>query len=334
MTDFGPPCPLGAVLVSIPAPYSVWSGMVARLEAAGAKCLRNPHRRPHLTRAELSQGIKAARGVIVGPDRIDAELIESAPDLVAIIRLGVGLDNIDLVAARRAGIRVTNTPGTNTDSVADLTLGLMISVARRMTEAAQRMRRGDDTRLPGVELRDKVLGVVGFGAIGRAITLRARGFGMEVTCAAHPSSDRFARDSGVETKSLGRILSESDVVTLHTPLTAGTRHLISHDELKAMQPSAYLINTSRAGIVDQTALAHALRAGELAGAGLDVLERGTASFDELLSLESVVATPHLGGATHESFSRAGEMSVRNLISVLKDSPARRVSTEGGNGNVR
>jgi glyoxylate reductase len=229
--------------------------------------------------------------------------------------VGVGYNNIDVAAARGRGIIVTNTPDILTDATADFTIALILAVTRRLGEGERLIRRRDWTgwaldQLLGMQLGGKQLGIVGYGRIGRAVASRAAAFGMKV---AHTSR-------GSDGMPLDRLLATSDVVSLHVPLTPDTRHLIGQPELARMKRTAYLVNTTRGPVVDESALAWALKNRMIAGAALDVYEREPEVHADLLTLENVVLAPHLGSATIETRTAMADLAARNLIAVLTGEP--------------
>ena len=240
----------------------------------------------------------------------------------------MGYDNIDIATAKKHGIVVTNTPEVLTESVAELTWGLILNVTRRVVEGDRLIQSGVwkgwalDFML-GMELFGKQLGVVGAGRIGRAVAARASVFGMKVVFAA-PKGSNDITDRSQWTKSLkdssvmplDRLLATSDVVSLHVPMTSDTHHLIDREALVNMKPSAYLINTSRGPVVNEDALVVALREGLIAGAALDVYEREPMVHSGLLGLSNVVLSPHLGSATHETRTAMADLAARNLMEVL------------------
>ena len=254
-------------------------------------------------------------------DAIDTSVIEAGKDLRIIANAAVGYNNIDVAAARARGVIVTNTPGVLTDATADLTWALVLGITRRIGEGERLIRRGGwkgwtfDFML-GSELRGKQLGIVGYGGIGRAVAMRGRAFGMRVAYTSRtPKSEPDA-----EAMPLDRLLSTSDVVSLHCPLTAETKHLIDQPALARMKRSAYLINTSRGPVVDEKALAWALRTRLIAGAGLDVFENEPKVEPELVTLENVMLVPHLGSGTVETRTAMADLAVRNVAAVLTGRP--------------
>ncbi len=263
--------------------------------------------------------VEGLLGAAVMP--IDAEVLESARRLRIISNYGVGYDNVDPAAATRLGILVCNTPGVLTDAVADLTLGLIISLARRLSEAERFVREGNwrpgRTVELGTDVRDKTLGIVGLGRIGRAVARRARAFAMRIVF--HDQFRQAPADvSFCEYRELDDLLRESDFVTLHVNLTDQTRQLIGARELALMRSSAYLINTARGPVVDQAALSEALRAGRIAGAALDVLEREPPDPDDpVLHLPNAIVLPHIGSATRETRRAMLDLAVDNLLAALR-----------------
>ena len=259
-------------------------------------------------------------------DRIDAALIHAAPRLRVLSQMAVGYDNIDVAAATARGIRVGNTPGVLTEATADLTFALILAVARRIVEAERYVREGrwqtwDPRGLLGLELYGATLGIVGFGKIGQAVARRAQGFGMRVLYASR-SAGRSPDETTLAARTdVDALLRESDIVTLHVPLSSETANMIGERELRSMKATSFLINTARGGIVDQTALVHALREGWIAGAGLDVAAvEPIPPGDPLLSAPNCALLPHIGSATLATRSRMASMAVDNLIAGLRGEP--------------
>jgi len=282
--------------------------------------------RGQVPRDELVRSLAEADGLLstaVLP--LDAEVLDAAPRLRAISNIGVGYDNVDLESAARQGITVTNTPGILSDAVAELTIALMLMLARRLPEA-QRFVDERQWGRPGVsapmgtDLKGKTLAIIGMGRIGREVAQRALAFGMRVVF--HDASSAATAPAGIlRVSSLEEALGLGDFVSLHTNLTPQSEHLIGGRELALMKPTAYLVNTSRGAVVDQTALYEAICAGRIAGAALDVLKDEPPPADEpLLTLPNVIITPHIGTATRETRSAMIELAVRNLIACLFDEP--------------
>lgn len=271
---------------------------------------------PRALRSELAD---ADAVISMLTDTIDERTITGAPRLRVISNLAVGVDNIDLDAATRAGIAVGHTPGVLTDATADLAFALLMATARRVAEADRYVRGGKwrswgPMTMLGRDVHSSTLGLIGFGAIGQAMARRAKGFGMRVLHLKHPSSKGLAGAVGV---SLPRLLAESDYVSIHVPLTPKTRHMMGAREFARMKPGAILINTARGAVVDQAAMVAALRSGRLAGAGLDVTEpEPIASGDPLLRLDNVVVTPHIGSASIVARASMARMAVDNVLAVF------------------
>jgi len=279
---------------------------------------------PPLDRQSLLRGVADKEGLLCTiTDRIDAELLAHAPALKVIANYGVGFEHIDLAAATRRGLPVTNTPGVLTDATADLTFALILATARRIPAGDRRVREGKFTYWApllflGREVSGKTLGLIGLGRIGQAVARRARGFGMRVL---YHSRTRLApaaeQDLHVAYAPRETLLREADFVSLHVPLTPETRHLIGRRELELMKPTAFLINAARGPVVDEAALVEALRRGQIAGAGLDVYEREPELSPGLTDLDNVVLLPHLGSATIETRTRMGLMAAENLLAGLQ-----------------
>lgn len=253
--------------------------------------------------------------------RVDEALLSRLPRLRAVCNVAVGYDNIDVPAATRRGVQVTNTPDVLTDATADLAWALLLAAARRVAEGdrfvrAGRWKRWDWTMLRGLDVHGKTLGVVGAGRIGQAVGRRAAGFSMKILYTSRERKVAFERETGARRVPLERLLGESDFVSIHVALTPETRGLIGARELGLMKRTAILVNTARGPIVDEAALARALRSGRLRAAGLDVFEREPKVHPDLLKLENVVLCPHIGSATNETRRAMYETALRNLAAIL------------------
>lgn len=269
-------------------------------------------------------------------DRLGADLFQDGPLRVRIIaNYGVGTDHIDLAAAHRHGIVVTNTPGVLTDCTADLTMGLMIAVLRRMGQAERELRAGEwtgwrPTHMLGTRVTGRTLGIIGFGRIGRAVAKRAyHGFGMRIlfTTRTPPPADAVS-DVHAERCDLDDLLREADIVSIHAPSTPETRHLIGERELRLMRPGAFLINTARGDLVDEAALAVALDERRIAGAGLDVFDGEPAIRGDLMAARNALLLPHIGSATLETRTAMGMRAVENLRAFFAgETPPDRVSPD-------
>jgi glyoxylate reductase len=258
--------------------------------------------------------------------RVDGTLMDRLPDLKVIANYGAGVDNIDVAEATRRGIQVTNTPGVLSESTADLTFALMLAACRRLVESDAVMRAqafpgwAPDYQL-GIDVYGKTLGIVGLGKIGQAVARRARGFDMPLlyTQRTRLSAEQEAA-LGVQYASLDELIAQSDILSLHAPLTPETRHLINRDTLARMKPGSVLINTARGPLVDEAALAEALVKGPLFAAGLDVFEAEPAVHPALIPLKNVVLAAHIGSATQATRQRMGDTAIRNLLAVLAGRP--------------
>ncbi len=281
-----------------------------------------------LPRAELL-GLVAGADVVLSQlgDRVDAELLDAAgPRLRAVCNVAVGVDNVDLEAAASRGVAVANTPGVLDDTTADLALGLILAATRRLGEGERLIRAGEPWAwgmdfMLGRGLGGKRLGIVGLGAIGARVAERARAFGMEI--AYYNRAEAPAAVTGplaARRLELDELLASADVLSLHCPLTASTRHLIGAAELAAMKPTATLVNTARGPVVDEEALVVALREGQIAAAGLDVFEHEPRVHPGLLELENVVLVPHLGSATVETRTAMAELAARNALAAVRGEP--------------
>ena len=255
-------------------------------------------------------------------DRIDRDVMGAGAQLKVVANVAVGYDNIDVSAATELGVIVTNTPGVLTETTVDFAWALLMATARRVVEGDSFLRAGKFNgwgiqMLMGGDIYGQTLGIVGMGRIGRGMARRASGFDMRIL---YYDEFRLAedqeRDLGLEYVDLNRLLSESDFVSLHTPLTPETRHLISSERLGLMKPTAYLINTSRGACVNEEHLARALRDGQIAGAALDVFENEPLVHPDLLNLSNVILTPHIASASVTTRTRMATMAAENCLAVL------------------
>jgi lactate dehydrogenase-like 2-hydroxyacid dehydrogenase len=299
-----------SILVTRPLP----SAVVAKLQNAGTVDVYTNGAMPADV---LKQRVVAADALVsMFTDDIDKSVIDAATNLKVVANVAVGYNNIDVKYARSRGVIVTNTPDVLTESVADFTWAMILAITRRLAEGDRLIRRNGwkawafDFML-GTQLTDKQLGLIGFGRIARAVAARAPVFGLRVAYA-----DPKEVDGPFTKMSIDRLLTTSDVVSLHVPLTADTRHLIDRKALARMKRSAYLVNTSRGPVVDEAALAWALQERLIAGAALDVYENEPAVHPELLPLENVLLVPHLGSATTETRTAMANLAADNVIAVL------------------
>jgi glyoxylate reductase len=277
-----------------------------------------------ISRDELLARVAGKHAIIcLLTEPIDAAVLDAAgPQLKVVSNVAVGYNNIDVAACRARGVVATNTPDVLTNACADFTWGLILAVTRRLGEGERVVRAGKwggwalDYML-GMELRGKQLGLVGVGRIGRAVADKAPAFGMTIAY----TDQRDAGIAGAQQMALDRLLATSDVVSLHVPMTPETTHLIDQKALTKMKRTAYLINTSRGPVVDEAALAWALRERLIAGAALDVYEKEPEIHPELMALENVLLIPHLASATTETRTAMADLAVSNAIAVLNGQPA-------------
>jgi D-3-phosphoglycerate dehydrogenase len=268
--------------------------------------------------AELAELVSGADGWIAGVERIDRSVIEAAGSLKVIARYGVGVDNVDLTAAAERGIVVTNTPGANAASVAELVIGLLFALARRIPYADRRVRGGGWDRIAGIGLEGRVVGLLGFGAIGREVARRARALGCRVVAYDPYPSEDVARSLGVELASSAEVVAGSDFLSLHLPVLPETVGMVDAEFIARMRPGSFLVNAARGELVDEPALVDALRSGHLAGAALDALaeEPPDPSFP-LGKLDNVVLTPHTGAHTDSAVRAMGWGALENCLAVLR-----------------
>lgn len=275
-----------------------------------------------MPRAELLARASGKQGLVtLLTDRVDAEVLERAgPSLRVVANYAVGVDNVDLAACTARGVLVTNTPDVLTDATADMAWALLLAAARNVAAGDRLVRSGrlwswEPRMMLGQEVHHRVLGVVGFGRIGRAVARRARGFDMRVLYTARHRLP-VEQEEGAAFRDLPSLLAESDFVSLHVPLTPQTHHLLGERELRLMKATAVLVNTARGPVVDEEALARALERGQIAGAGLDVFEREPRVHPALLPLENVVLAPHLGSATLETREAMGRVAADGVLAAL------------------
>jgi D-3-phosphoglycerate dehydrogenase len=287
------------------------------LERLVGEVIYNPTGKP-LSSTEVAALLPGIDGYIAGLDVIDRAALEKADRLKVICRYGVGVDNVDLAAAREKGIIVTNTPGANSVSVAELALSLMLALARQLPEAVQSVHAGKWPRLSGVSLEGKIIGILGLGAIGKQLARRLNGFDCQIM-AYDPYADvEFAKANKVEITTMDEVISKADFLSLHLPLLPETRCMVNSAFLAKMKKGAFLVNTSRGEMVDEAALLEALQSGHLKGVGLDAftVEPPDPS-NPLLQLPQVVATPHLGAQTDGATSNMGWLAMKDCLAVLR-----------------
>jgi D-3-phosphoglycerate dehydrogenase len=286
------------------------------LRDAGYELVESPNDQP-MKAGELRPWLMDVDGAILGLDVVDAESLGMASRLRVISRYGVGVDSVDIPAATQRGVVVTITPGANAISVAELTVALLFSLARSIPYHDRVAKAGQWSRVAGMELTGATIGLLGLGRIGREVAQRCRGLGMRVISYDPLVSAEQMSALGCDPCTVDELLAQSDVVSLHLPLTAQTRMIIDAAALAKMRPDAYLINTARGGLVDEEALYDALKAKRLAGAACDVFAQEPPDSGGLVSLDNFIAAPHIGSATEQTTRRMGLMAAENALAVLR-----------------
>ena len=291
----------------------------AQLQEAGSQVkLLFPSKTP--TIEETIELLKGVTAFIAGNEPFTERVLQTASDLKIIARTGVGVDTIDLQAAHALGIRVTITPGLTSRAVADLTVGLLLCLARRICHNDKSIRQGQWERTISVDLEGKTLGIIGMGSIGKLVAKRALAFDMRVVACDSVEDHVFAAAHGISFLARDQLLKVSDFVSLHLPLNDETRGCIAERELRLMKPTAYLINTSRGTVVDEQAMCQALREDWIAGAGLDVFAQEPPVGSPLLELDNVVMTSHIGAWTLKTWTAMADLAVAEVIRTIQGQP--------------
>lgn len=268
--------------------------------------------------SEIVERLEGCDGYIAGLDYITADVVRAMPDSVRVIsRYGAGIDRVDQTACRERGIILTNTPGVNAIAVCELAFGLMLALARNIPSLNSAVTQGEWPRASGIELAGKSLGIVGLGMIGKKLAIRARAFEMNVLAYDPFFDEAFAKTHMVERCDLDALITRANVLSLHVPLSQQTNGMMNAKRISLMPRGAFLINTSRGGLIDEDAAAEALISGALGGIGLDAFSEEPPVNSRLLGLERVVVTPHTGAHTAEAVRKMGIMSVENLRAVLE-----------------
>jgi len=300
-----------------------------KIPEPGLKLLRKHHEielNPHdrvLTKEEIIQGIKGKDGLLcLLTDPIDRKVIGSEPNLKMIASYAVGYNNIDIKAATKRGIPVSNTPGVLTDATSDMAWALLFSVARRIVEADKFTRAGkfkgwSPMLMHGQDVANRTLGVIGAGRIGTAFALKSKGFNMNVLYVDEKKNETLEKEVNAKKVTFDELLKKSDFISLHVPLMPSTHHLIGEKELKMMKKNAVLINTSRGPVVDEKALVFALKEKQIFGAGLDVYEHEPEITEELKKLDNIIIQPHSASATIETRTKMAIMAAENMVAGLK-----------------
>ena len=304
------------ILVTYPIPKQGLKGIMERFDVTYPEQER-------FSKDELRNMLPEYDGILLAGARLDANMIGIAKNLKIISVYGAGYDNVDIKAATSAGIVVTNTPDAVTESTAELAFGLMLAVMRRIAECDRKLRCDKNFRWSmmtnlGTNLYGKTLGIIGMGRIGRAVARRAKAFGMDIYYHNRRRLDEsIEKELGASYYTLDELLEKSDVVSLNVPLTEETYHLIGKKQLDRMKPSAFIINTSRGAVIDEKVLVKYLQEGRIAGAGLDVFEHEPKIPQELLKLDRVVLTPHIGTSTLEARTHMAEVESRNIVDYFE-----------------
>lgn len=276
------------------------------------------------SRDELLEAVRSANGVLAtATEKVDGEVMDAAGEGLAVVaNMAVGYDNIDVEAASERSVVVTNTPGVLDETTADVAFMLLLAAARRLGEGERLLRAGKwewwgPKQLRGYDVWGKTLGIIGMGRIGRAVARRGKGFGMQIAYHNRSRDEEAERELGARYLDLEELLGEADYVSIHTPLTPETRHLIGARELEMMKPASVLVNTSRGPVLDEVALAEALAERRIFAAGLDVYEEEPKVHPKLLELENVVLAPHIGSASFETRDKMAVLAAENLAAVLR-----------------
>ena len=302
------------VLLLKEAFYEADKNLIPELETIGE--VKVLHTDQGIAKDQLKAEVKDADIILVNVIKLDKEVIDAAPNLKGIIKFGAGIDNIDVDYAKQKGIRVTSAPGVNAPAVADHAFGLMLSAARRIPKKDSEVKNGIWQTEMGFEVSGKTLGIIGFGAIGKELAKRATGFSMKTLVYGNYKDYVLAEQLNAHFVDKDLLFSEADFIVIATSLTAKNKHLVNAATLSQMKPTAFLVNISRGQLVDEQALADALRSGGIAGAALDVFKQEPPA-SGLPQLENVVATPHIGGATYEAVARISKLSVSNIRKLQK-----------------
>ncbi len=271
------------------------------------------------TEEEMKELVRDIDGIIVGIDPLSKEVLKNAEKLKAISKYGVGIDNIAVDVAKKKNIKLSKTPGTNNISVAELAIALMFDLARNITITVQKVKNQQWARIKGIELTGKTLGLIGCGNIGKEVAKRACGLNMSIEVYDPYLTDfNFIKDNDIAMVEFATLLSKSDFISLHLPYNEETENIISKQELKVMKRSAFLINTSRGGLIDENALLQALKNKMIAGAACDVFSQEPPGKHPLLQCDNFLLTPHIGANTREAVLRMATDATRNLIKMLEN----------------
>ena len=292
-------------------------GLCAELEDQVGEVIYNKTGKP-LSSKDVASLLPGMDGYIAGLDMIDRTALNTADCLKVISRYGVGYDRIDLNAAREKGIIVTNTPGANSVSVAELTIGLLLSLARQIPESIQSVRQGKWPRTSGISLRGKTVGILGLGAIGKCVAVRLKRFDCRIIAFDPNVDDEFVAKLGVEVVSMDEVISQADFLTLHLPVVPETRGLVNEEFLNKMKKGSFLLNTARGELVNENDLLAAIQSNHIAGAALDVFSQEPPSIDNpLIQMPNVLVTPHSGAQSDDATNAMGRMAMEDCLAVLR-----------------
>ena len=287
------------------------------LENAGCEILENPHGRPY-TFDELKEIVEDIDGVVVGVDDWNEDVFKLAPKLKGMARFGVGVDNIDLNAAKEHGIIVCNSPGINSSAVAEQAVAILLSLIRNIPEMNSAVRKGEWPRPMFHELKSRTIGFLGFGAIARNVAQRLAGFGPEMIAYDKYPNQEAADKLGVRLVSQEEVLKESDIISIHLPATDETKHLINKETIQQMKDGVYIVNTARGSIVNEADMAEALESGKAAGFGTDVFEHESIDLSgPLFKYDNYIATPHVSAETFENCETTSVVTARALLAVFE-----------------
>ena len=285
------------------------------LEEKGAEIVRNDTG-GIMTEAAMKIAIAGAEGVIIGVDPLNSDVMSEAPGLRAVAKYGVGTDNIDLEYCKAKDIKVSITTGANSEAVADYTFALILALARKVIIIDGKCRERDWAKITTSDVAGKTIGLIGLGSIGKGVVSRAKGFGMRVLAYRRNWDEKYAAEAGVEYAAVDEICRECDFISLHVPLTDESRNIIGKREIEMMKQSAFIVNTSRGGLIDEEALLAALIEGRIAGAGLDVFEKEPPDDDRWYALDNVVMGSHCAASTIGAAESMSLMSAQNLLKDL------------------
>ena len=297
------------------------SPALEELRAFSDDLVFNPSKKP-MGEDELIEALQGCEGYVAGLDFITAKVFENCPDLKVISRYGVGYDRVDIEAAKKHGVIVTNTPGVNAEAVGELAFGLLLAVARKIPKLDQDTRAGGWMRSTGFECYGKKICILGLGAIGKVVARCAQGFGMSVSAYDPYINEAYCEENGIAVVGFEEGIKEADVISLHLPLMDSTRHILDKKAIDSMKQGAVIINASRGGLIDEEAAYEALKSGRLGGLGLDAFEEEPPKDSPLFEFDNVVVTPHTGAHTKEATINMASMSVRNLIEVFQTGDCR------------